>query len=242
VDGDQIFLSSHNDVSSVIAGVGIAASYELGQGWIKDWGVPFCDGKCDILESGYDGSFGMPYVLTAGDARRHADLWSDLTEEMRPRDSKAWMTEMFSGVIAARRLGIRMNVVRMMLSSVEEGWSEPWEQVRSWHDSPAGMGVWVSHYCQAYMIGNFRWHKGDNYQTDIRSCNRSAIYFPSPNEEDLAEIQHARDGSLDFKNGTGDSVKLSRQVWMLDHTLEPVRRAIDAYYDEFCKQSTEQRL
>jgi hypothetical protein len=89
------------------------------------------------------------------------------------------------------------------------------------------------------MIGNFRWYKGNNSQMDIRSCNRSAIYFPLPNEEDLAEIQCARDGSLDFKNGTEDSVKLSRQVWMLDYTLEPVWRAIDAYYDEFCKQSTE---
>jgi hypothetical protein len=131
-----------------------------------------------------------------------------------------------------------MNVIRMMLSNVEEARAEPWEQVRSWHDSPAGMGVWVAHYCQTYVIGNIRWSKHYHREMDIRSCNRSAINFPSPNEADLAEIRRARDGSLDLKNGTRKAVKLSRQVWMLDHTLEPVRRAIDAYYDEFCKQST----
>jgi hypothetical protein len=148
---------------------------------------------------------------------------------------------MYSGIIAARRLGIRMNIIRMMLSSVGEGQSEPWEQVRGWHDSPAGMGAWVAHYCQTYVIGNFTWSKQYTRETDISSCNRSAINFPSPNEANLAEMQRARDGSLDLKNGTREAVKLSRQVWMLDHTLEPVRRATDAYYDEFCKQSTEIR-
>lgn len=238
MDADHIFLSSHNDVSSVVAGEGIAASYEMGQRWIKEWAAPFCNGKCDTLEDGYDGSFGMPFVLTVGDTRRHADLWVDLTEAMRQRDNKPWITEMYSGVIAARSLGIRMNVTRMMLSSVAELRSEPWEKVRDWLDSPAGVGVWVAHYCQRYKIGNFTWNKYDNRAMDIRSCNREAMNFPSPNDEDLAKMQRARDGTLDLTNGTREAVTESRQVWMLDNTLEPVRRAIDAYYDEFCKEST----
>jgi hypothetical protein len=238
VDGDQILLSSHIDVSSVMPGAGIAASYGLGQSWIQGWAIPFCDGKCDTLESGYDGSYGMPYVLTAGDARRHADLWSDLTEEMRQKhDSKEWMTEMYSGIIAARRLGIQMNVIRMMLSEASaELSSEPWDKVRGWHDdSPPAVGVWVAHYCQTYMIGKFKWNKYENAHTDIRLCNRSpAMNFPSPDEADVIEMQRARDGPLNFKNGTQEAVIKARHVWMLDHTLEPVRQAIDAYYDEFC--------
>ena len=238
VDSDHIFLSSHNDVSNVMTGVGMAAAYDLGQGWIQDWGKPFCDGKCDTLEKGYDASYGAPIVLTAGDARRHADLWSDLTEEFRQRDSKGWMTEMYSGIMAARRLGIRINVVRMMLSGAEAGASEPWEQVRGWHDSPAGVGVWVAHYCQKYAIGNFTWYKHDHGKTDIRWCNRSLVDFPSPDAMDMVEMQRAREGPLDYNNGTREAVMDARNVWMVDHTLEPVRQAIDEYFNEFCQQST----
>jgi hypothetical protein len=63
----------------------MAAAYELIQSWIQGWAIPYCDGKCNTwtFESDYDGSYGTPYVLTAGDARRHADVWSELTEEMR---------------------------------------------------------------------------------------------------------------------------------------------------------------
>jgi hypothetical protein len=172
--------------------------------------------------------------------RKLANLWSDVTEEMRAVDSHAWMSEMYSCIIAARRLGIRMNVFRTMLSNVANpGGSEPWEQVRSWHDSPTGMGVWVSHYCQEYEVGNFRWYKDDNSQTDIRSCNKSAMSFPWPKKDDLTKMRRARDGPLDLKNGTTDAVTLSRHIWLLDHTLEPVRRAVDAYYDEFCNPSKE---
>ena len=148
MDTDQIFLSSHNDVSSVVTGAGMAAAYELGQSWIqKEWAIPFCDGKCDTLERGYDRSYGAPYVLIVGDTRRHADLWSEVTEEMRHHVGDGWMMDMYAAIIAARRLGVRMNVIRMMLSIARKDYqSEPWEQVRGWHDSPAGVGVWVAHF------------------------------------------------------------------------------------------------
>jgi hypothetical protein len=58
VDTDHILLSGYNNLSSVISGVGIAASYDLGQTWIEEWAIPFCDGKCDILEDDYDRSYG----------------------------------------------------------------------------------------------------------------------------------------------------------------------------------------
>jgi hypothetical protein len=153
---------------------------------------------------------------------------------MRQRVGEDWVTDMYSNIIAARRLGIRMNVIRMMLSRVKDYQSEPWEQVRGWHDSPAGVGVWVAHYCQTYKIGKFEWYKYDNRDTDIRLCNRSVVNFPSPDEADVVEMQRARDGPLDYKNGTKEAVMNARHVWMLDHALEPVRQAIDAYYDEFC--------
>jgi hypothetical protein len=51
--------------------------------------------------------------------------------------------------------------------------------------------------------------------------------FPPPNEADVVEMQHARDEPLDFKNGTQEAVMNARHVWMLDHTLELVRHAID---------------
>ena len=239
MDADQIFLSRPSGMSSIVPGVGMTASYDLGQGWIKKWGTRFCDGKCDKLENGYDGSYGVPIILTAGDARRHADLWMDLTEEMRKFKPEAWMTEMYSAIIAARRLGIRMNVIPMTLSFAEAGESEPWEQVHIWQDSPAGVGVLVAHYCQRYRIGNFTWYKADNKETDIRLCNRSMMNFASPNKADTAEMQRTRNGPLSFKNGTKEAVLLSRTMWMLDHALEPVRRAINAYYDEFCMESGE---
>jgi hypothetical protein len=238
VDADQIFLSSNTDVVSTTVAVrngsGIAAAYELGQSWIQEWAIPFCDGKCDTLEkNGYDGSYGAPYVLTAGDARRHADLWSEVTEEMRQHVGDNWMMDMYAAIIAARRLGIQMNVIRMMLSDLDDYQSEPWEKV-GWHDSPAGPGVWVAHYCQRYKIGKFKWYKKDNTDTDIRLCNRSATNFPSPDEADVVEMHRAREGTLDYKNGTREAVMNARNVWMLDHTLEPVKQAIDAYFDEFC--------
>ena len=239
MDVDQIFLSSHNNVSSVVTGAGMAAAYELGQSWIQDWAKPFCDGKCDdTLEADYDGSYGAPYVLTAGDARRHADLWSDVTEEMRQRIGDDWVMDMYAAIIAARRLGIQMNVIRMMLSVATEDYaSEPWEQIRSWQNDsppPGEQGVWVAHYCQFYSIGNFTWFKHDHKDTDIRLCNGTATIFPSPDEADVVAMQRARDGPLDFKHGTREAVMNARHVWMLDHTLEPVKQAMDAYYNEFC--------
>jgi hypothetical protein len=65
-------------------------------------------------------------------------------------------------------------------------------------------------------------------------CNRSATNFPSPDEADVVEMQRAREGTLDYKNGTREAVMNARNVWMLDHTLEPVKQAINAYFDEFC--------
>ena len=89
-----------------MTGVGMAAAYDLRQGWIQDWGKPFCYGKCDTLEKGYDASYGRPIVLIASDAWRHANLWSDLAEEFHQCNSKGWMAEMFSGIMAAHCLGI----------------------------------------------------------------------------------------------------------------------------------------
>jgi hypothetical protein len=42
---------------------------------------------------------------------------------------KEWMIEMFSGVIEAHRLGIKMSVIRMMLSTAWlDGLASRWEQ------------------------------------------------------------------------------------------------------------------
>lgn len=108
IDADQNFLSSDNYVSSVITVAAMASPYELTQSWIQGWVIPYCDGKCDswTFESDYDGSYGAPYVLTAGDAWRHADIWSELMEEMHQLDSANWVTDMYSAIIVARHLGL----------------------------------------------------------------------------------------------------------------------------------------
>jgi hypothetical protein len=240
VDPDMVLLPQKFDFSNITAGNGVAARYELRKSWIKQWALPFCNGKCDTVdeEDDYDPGFGMPMVLTAGDARRHADLWSALTEEMRTA-SPGWQTEMFSNVIAARRLGIWIDVYSTMLSAITvDDPIEPWDQIM-WNaalHSPV-KGVWVAHYCQAYKIQNFTWYKYHYSSLDIRQCDRSQV-FPSPSSSDLEAMEYARDGPL-TSNKTGnkktpENVYRSRTVWLLDNASEFVRRAIGAYYEEFC--------
>lgn len=251
VDPDHVFLSYRMNISTVRSGAGVAGRYALGRAWVKKWGVPFCAGKCDELEDDYDPSYGVPQVLTAGDTRRHVDLWKVLTEEMRNRtESKGWMTEMFSCILAARRLDIRFEVQDMMISAATSI-TEPWEHIQ-WNRSPSGGGllsrpggglaVPIVHYCQTYKISTFSWSKHSYRGLDIRACDRSNN-FPPPTGNESSTMVALRNTPLTVPIGqelptnrprAKEAVQVSRNVWLLDNTWGIARQAIDAYYEEFC--------
>ena len=234
VDPDMIFLSNQMNISLVQPGVGIASEYGLHKQWLQgDLARATCQGKCQAPEEGYNPSYGHPMVLTAGDTRRHAKIWINVTEQMR-LVKKEWMTEMYSNVVAHRLVGNTIVVLSTMLSTP---WSpehspyfEPWDKV-TWQAVPQGPGVWVAHYCQKYTVGDFTWYKHDHGSLDIRKCDRSQN-FPTPSMEALAEMERWRNGKLQQDNL--EQARLSRSVWMLDHAWNEVRTAIAAYYEEFC--------
>ena len=240
VDPDMIFLSNHINVSLVRPGVGIGSEYQLGSDWLLgDLARATCKNKCYFTERGYNPSYGHPMVLTAGDTRRHATVWSNVTEQMRLLRQE-WMTEMYSNVVAHRLMGNRIVVLKTMLSTPgsDDGstWAEPWKHV-PWHaplsQQNLSPGVWVAHYCQQYTVGDFTWYKHDYSGIDIRNCDRSQN-FPAPSMHDLAEIERWRNGKLQPQSNNMEQVHLSRSAWMLDNAWDKVRTAISAYYEEFC--------
>lgn len=233
VDPDMVLLSSHIDVGNITRGFGIGTKYGLGMGCLNhDFVQQTCNGKCEVLEAGYNPSFGHPMVLTAGDTRIHAAVWMNVTEQMRKIEKK-WETEMFSNVVAHRLLGTHITVLSTMLSCVDVcDDSEPWD-IAKWNAEPSSLGVWVAHYCQHYKLESFAWSKKDNIDIDIRLCD-SSMNFPSPQKEALAEMEQWRNSPLNSFTAGKENVKQSRSVWMLDNTWDYARRAISAYYEEFC--------
>lgn len=246
VDPDMTFLGNYGNyfnVKSIKEGFGVAAEYGLGDGWFKEWGQPFCDGKCNkvgtsttVAEPAGAFSYGAPYIVTASDARNHAAAWVNLTEEMR-KTKPGWMIDMYSAVMAHRVLGIHMDVRATMLSAPYD--IEPWDTVH-WNVPPDRAGVWVAHYCQKYKLGGlsgFEWFKHTYRELDIRKCNK-ANNFPLPNGTDMASWFQGRDGALvrsrDDDKAERQKVDRSRNVWMLEHTFDVARRAIATYYEEFC--------
>lgn len=58
INPDMIFLSSDINLGSIEDNRGVASYYSLGSNWVKDWALPFCDGKCDDIADPSDVSFG----------------------------------------------------------------------------------------------------------------------------------------------------------------------------------------
>jgi hypothetical protein len=172
VDADQIFLSDHNDESNFDAGSGVAAAYDLGQDWIQEWGYPFA------ITSAIHWKMARRGILRHAQrphSRRRATRrpWSEVTKEMSQFINKEWMIEMFSGGIEAHRHGIKMSVIRMMLSTAWlDGLASRWEQAPDGTIRRPKWVVWGAHYCQLYKIGNFTLSKYDNKETDI--CKRTS--------------------------------------------------------------------
>jgi len=52
-------------------------------------------------------------------------------------------------------------------------------------------------------------------------------------EKDKLIVKKAHGESLT----QGSNVQEKRTIWLLEWTLEPIREAINAYYDEFCNDS-----
>lgn len=159
MDADQVFLNDRVDVSTVMDGKGLAAKCALGEAWVKEWVEEFCsDEWCRDLETeNSDVSGGAPYIFTARDTRRHAEVWSHIIDQMR-KGTKHWMigqeTDMFAAIIAAVKIGIEIRDEAAMVSQPTHD-GEPWHLL-GWKSPIASTeeysGIFLAHYCQRYRM------------------------------------------------------------------------------------------
>ena len=229
LDPDMVYLEM-NDLSSVRDGYGLAAKYNLGRDWIKEWAIPFCDGKCEILEDEFDPSYGHPLILTAGDMRVLAGVWGDVLEKMRGVHH-GWQTEMYAQIIAARVLGIKIVVQGMMISSGEDD-DEIWDNVVQKNT----VAMLVAHYCITYSVESFSWSKHDWHDLDIKNCQSQIFRPPTSREKEI--MGKSRGGELVFTNGaiSREVMVRNREVWLLDKTYHQGQCAILDFYAEFCNE------
>lgn len=237
IDPDMIFLSSDVNLGSIKDNRGVASQYSLGSTWVREKGLQFCDGKCDVIADPSDVSFGAPYILRAKDMLRLARLWKNLVDEMRPYDN-SWHLDMYAAIIAARRLDIVFTVERNMIGNSNDG-MEPWD-LAMWGESLSDIGklhshdplaMQVVHYCQTYSISSYRWSKHDYHQLDIRKCDPLNNAFNMPTTDDSVLMTETRGVELAPMT---DVTKTARNVWLLDAIMAVAHEAIESYNAEFC--------
>lgn len=248
VDPDHIFTSDHLNVSAVSHGHGFAALYGIGQTAVENPKFKqFCNGACKLpFEEDYNPSYGHPQILTAFDALRHAKLWYSLTNQMKEHDPD-WQTEMFSNVVAARRLDIQITVEKMMISSPKastdpgaKAGSEPWQYMK-WHSPYTGVSLFVLHYCQKYEFGGIWFSKGkDPYRDiDLLKCNKqSLLHMPQPNGETWEHMYQYRNEPLmpdNVNNWSLAEAQEARNIWFLDKAYGSIKDSLGAYHEDFCQ-------
>ncbi|XXQ39441.1 Nucleotide-diphospho-sugar transferase domain-containing protein [Plasmodiophora brassicae] len=236
IDPDQIFIR-HINVGNVVHGHAIASYFVLNENFI-DRASRFCGDEClpftkaeDIMRL----HVGPPYIQTAGDFRRHAGLWANLTEMIRSvpelREEFDWLSEMYSYILAALKLGIEHEQLMMMITNGEDP-DDPWDLARWFAISKEPLvGL---HYCQDYAVGDMSWGKHTYHDFDIRDCNKSA-FFPELNDVSLAELRRLRGLPL-VDDGTRSKGELDRirMAWVYDNVVHVANAAIRGYYEEFC--------
>ena len=236
IDPDMVFLNGHLHVDLVQHGHGVAAQYALGNMFLKDM-KRFCGGACefDKKPTMHEYSMGTPYLLTALDAKRHANLWGNITDEIRFSGHSGWETEMFSAILTFIILGIKIHIEQLMHSD-HSAWSENWELVK-WHPNlMTPTSLLVGHYCQIYEISTFSWYKKSKEmeQVDLRKCGQNLL-LDTPTIDVLEMMERRRKKPLvRVGKESSKSVRENRNVWLLDNTYSHVKQALGSYYEEFC--------
>lgn len=249
IDPDQIFTSNHLNVSTVSRGHGIATLYGISNFFLRRPEFQqHCPGRaCEPpFEKGYNPSYGHPQILTAYDALRHAQLWYNLTNDMKI-NHKGWETEMYSNVIAARLLKIHMQVEPMMISYTNGNSEDYTWNLLSWDDNriiTKNVPLFVLHYCQKYQIDSFIFSKKkvELKDYDLQNCqpkNNPRTMFST--EEDDTRLNtlknHFRNQPLVARppRWSLEEARGARTVWMLDKAYKMIQQALIMHYDEFCK-------
>jgi hypothetical protein len=182
--------SNPNSLWNIVSqGKGVATLFGIGTDWIPEnmptWKHFWCpDDQQDVRmahcdqdnhpifpnnttpETFYNPSYGHPQLMTAEDARTHAALWLDVTNQMRTVH-KQWLTEMYSNVITSHRMGMDMQVLELQVSAPQLAVEQSaWESIRWYHyDGPGPHSktktpyLLVAHYCQNYRLGDFKFDK-----------------------------------------------------------------------------------
>lgn len=166
------------------------------------------------------------------------------------REEFDWLSEMYSYILAALKLGIEHEQLMMMITNGEDP-DDPWDLARWFAISKEPLvGL---HYCQDYAVGDMSWGKHTYHDFDvrwvpglrcspvpqrrcgqIRDCNKSA-FFPELNDVSLAELRRLRGLPL-VDDGTRSKGELDRirMAWVYDNVVHVANAAIRGYYEEFC--------
>jgi hypothetical protein len=243
---------SDNILHMVRPGHGVAARYAIGNDWLKKkrWNRFWCyeeekneNGRCavpaipDEPSSRY--SFGHPLIFTADDAKRHADLWINVTNDLR-RVDRGWQTEMYSNVITAYRVDIQMTIFDMMISRPTEPEEQLGWEVLKWNPPYSSSKMtFIAHYCDQYRVADFKFDKrgGQFKNIDLQSCGDN-LHLTPPDDltKKIMSNQEGNEAYLhqNIEEDEGNNIFVTRNVWMIDIAFDTSKKAIEAYYDEFC--------
>jgi hypothetical protein len=270
VDPDMIFL--HNQLflqgdppingsntqpsllEQVQPGHGVASRYAIGERWIhrKQWFQFWCSPStsrknqncADNIPTSrkYDPSFGHPQLLTANDARRQAEVWTNVTNDLR-LVHQGWQTEMYSNVISMHLATITVSVHDIMVSNPNDiNEQTAWEALQ-WYApfttaSNQAPYLFMAHYCQSHRLGDFILDKR-RMEVNLQKCGPELL-LPSPNGETQNMLDrmkynrsmlHGQYGAMQQE----PHVTLTRDGWMIDKVYRTIQEAIGAYYEEFCQ-------
>jgi hypothetical protein len=100
----------------------------------------------------------------------------------------------------------------------------------------------IGHYCQQYTVSSsYFFSKHNLWQLDIRKCSNldtedGPFKVPSPEDQLLMEARR-RHNSMHVYSGMTQKnmaeVERSRDVWMIDHVVVPIREALQVYFHDY---------
>lgn len=259
IDPDHLFMDRNTwHLDDVYEGHGVAALYAMGDFWMEEWGEKLCNPPTmcqNWREKKVNPSYGHPIIFTAQDALTHAKVWLNMTNDIKQLGHTAWESEMYTAVLAALYTNIQVKVKPFMVSNRQVD-SEPWDRLQ-WgkdgdetssllipDDEPDNqLPMLIGHYCQEYVVSsNYSFFKHHLRDLDIRKCRYGGGtgHLKKPSLEDQHRMEARRHKSLrktqDMSPKDRTEIEEGRDVWMIDHVVEPIREALQVFHQDWCSE------
>jgi hypothetical protein len=203
---------------------------------------------------------GPPYILTAHDAYRVADLWTAFAPRVHKQFPKLF-AEMFGYIIATAHLELPHTFIKSLVVSTtqtpnREGWALvdaiptghacPYPETGSEDVTMLQGGLFGLHYCKRYMLGRKAFWSKYRLRKDIFQCKAPLLEVPDPAIQSLRESMSPPPIKLIQAKGNWSQEVHSRvtartakrEAFMLCGLISKTNEALEYFKRQACPEGT----